>query len=113
MSEEKRFGDKVLSFSDPDGMRIELIGHANAGEAHAARSSDVPSEHAIRGFFGVTLWEESVESTAIVLQKMGFSKTLEEGNRTRFSAPGNARGRHRERPWRCKSPAFSAIFTPR
>src|SRR5271156_3130864 len=51
----KRFNEEVLTFPDPDGMRIEIVGHADAGAANPSRHADVPEEHAIRGFFGVTL----------------------------------------------------------
>jgi len=89
-----RFGDRVLSFSDADGMRLELIGHKELPGAHVPRNSDVPRQHAIRGFFGVTLCEAGLELTAEVLEKMGFHRAAEEGDRVRFSAPGNANGRH-------------------
>jgi len=90
----ERFGDAVLGFADPDGMRLELIAHADVGQARAARNSDVPLERAIRGFFSVTLCQAGFEMTAEVLEKMGFRKAGEEGDRYRFSAGGNALGRH-------------------
>jgi glyoxalase family protein len=89
-----RFGDSVLSLSDPDGMRLELIAHETSLEAHLPRNSDLSAEHAIRGFFGVTLYQAGLELTAEVLGKMGFDRAAEEGNRSRFSAPGDALGRH-------------------
>jgi glyoxalase family protein len=90
----KRFSEEVLSFADPDGMRIELAGHADAGEANASRFSSVPKEHAIRGFFGVTLAQQGYQNTADTLTVMGFKKTGEEGDRFRFSAEGSASGNH-------------------
>ena len=54
---EKRFEEELLSFADPDGMRIEIVGCADYGEVNAPRFATVPPEHAIRGFFGVTLSE--------------------------------------------------------
>ena len=90
----KRFDEEVLGFADPDGMRLEIVGHADAGEALASRFADVPEEHAVRGFFGVTLSEKKLESTARVLNTMGFEKVAEDGNRVRFSAPGAALGNH-------------------
>ncbi len=90
----KRFDEEVLSFADPDGMRLEIAGHQDAGEARAARTSDVPAEHAIRGFFGVTLIERKYERTAAVLNTMGFQKIGEHENRFRFAALGSALGNH-------------------
>ena len=54
----------------------------------------MPPEHAIRGFFGVTLYEQRVEETATILNVMGFHKVAEEGNRQRFAAEGTALGNH-------------------
>jgi glyoxalase family protein len=90
----KRFEEEVLTFPDPDGMKIEIVGHADAAPANPSRFSDVPAEHAIRGFFGVTLLEHSLESTAKILNVMGFHKVAEEGNRIRFAAEGDALGNH-------------------
>jgi len=90
----KRFNEEVLTFPDPDGMRIEIVGHADAGAANPSRHADVPEEHAIRGFFGVTLLEHESESTTTILAVMGFHKIAEEGNRLRFAAEGSALGNH-------------------
>jgi glyoxalase family protein len=90
----KRFDEQVLTLSDPDGMQIEIVGHADAGEAKAPRFSSVPPEHSIRGFFGVTLFERDAETTASILNVMGFHQLASEGNRLRFSAKGNALGNH-------------------
>lgn len=89
---DPRFGDPVLLFADADGMRIELIGNATVPATHAPRTADIPPEHSIRGFFGVTLCEAGFEGTASVLKTMGLTQTAEDGNRYRFSAPGNAWG---------------------
>ncbi len=89
-----RFGSRVLRFSDPDGMRLEIVGVHDGGMTTAPRTSDVPAEHAIRGFDGVTLTERSAERTASVLDAMGLRKTGEDGNRIRFSAAGAGPGNH-------------------
>ena len=90
----KRFEEEVLTFADPDGMKIEIVGHADAGEARAPRFAAVPAEHAIRGFFGVTLLEQSPEATTTILNMMGFHKIAEEGKRQRFATEGSALGNH-------------------
>jgi glyoxalase family protein len=89
-----RFGEEVLSFADPDGMRLEIIGHADTVQAKAPRTSDVAAEHAVRGFFGVTLCEGGYERTVAVLATMGFRKIGQEDNRFRFAAEGSALGNH-------------------
>jgi glyoxalase family protein len=94
----QRFDDQVLTFPDPDCMKIELIAHAQTEAsptpANPSRFADVAPEHAIRGFFGVTLLARELSPTAAVLTLMGFSRTQESPSRIRFSAPGNALGRH-------------------
>ena len=90
----KRFEEEVLTLADPDGMKIEIVGHSNAGPVNAPRYASVPPEHAIRGFFGVTLAERDATQTAKILSVMGFENVASEGNRLRFSAPGTALGNH-------------------
>jgi glyoxalase family protein len=90
----RRFDEEVLTLADPDGMKIELVGHADVIAPKAPRFADVPAEHSIRGFFGVTLLEHSAERTTPTLNMMGFQQVAEEGNRLRFSAAGDALGNH-------------------
>jgi len=90
----KRFEEEVLTFSDPDGMKIEIVAHAGVGPGNESRFSAVPPEHAIRGFFGVTLSEQRKEETSAILIVMGFRLVGEVGNRLRFAAEGNALGNH-------------------
>jgi glyoxalase family protein len=88
----ERFGSPVLSLGDPDGMCIELVGSNNPSPIIAPRTSDIPAQHAIRGFHGVTLCETGFELTAKVLEKMGFSQAAQESNRIRFVSPATAPG---------------------
>jgi len=80
----ERFGEQVLSGADPDGLRFELV--ANDNDAREPwLGSDVPAEHAIRGFHSVSLSEERVEQTAALLTgTLGFRAEGNEGNRFRF-----------------------------
>ncbi|HEY0760090.1 MAG TPA: ring-cleaving dioxygenase [Acidisarcina sp.] len=91
---KRRFDEEVLTLADPDGMRIEIVGHKDAGAVNAPRFSDVPPEHAIRGFFGVTLLEARADETAAILNVMGFNEVASEDTRLRFSAGGDAPGNH-------------------
>ncbi len=91
----KRFDEDVLTLADPDGMKLEIVGHTDAGDVKLPRYADVPVEHAIRGFFGVTMLHRDAKATAETLGWMGFAKVAEEGNRIRFAAPnGAALGNH-------------------
>lgn len=88
----KRFGDTVLTFTDPDGMRLALVGTRDAGPAPG--TSSVEAEHALRGFHGVTLLLDDTQPTAAVLtQVLGFRQERTDGGTTRFVADA-APGRH-------------------
>jgi glyoxalase family protein len=81
---DRRFADSVLSFTDPDGMKLELIG-ARAAKAATTTGGPVPSEHAITGFYSITLSEEGHEKTARLLTEvMGYRQDGSEGNRYRY-----------------------------
>jgi len=78
-----RFGDQVLTFTDFDGMQLELVATDDPRAPWAAGA--VPTEHAIRGFHSVSLSESDQEVTAEVLTKtMGFTAAGVDGNRFRF-----------------------------
>ena len=87
------FNDAVLSFSDPDGLQLELVSTADANADHAWSRGPVPSDFAIRGFHHVTLAEEGYERTATLLtETMGFTPTQNSGNRFRYSASSSGAG---------------------
>jgi glyoxalase family protein len=89
----RRFDEQVLTFPDPDGMKIEIVAHADADAIRLPRFASVP-EHAIRGLFGVTLLEQSADETAEILNLIGFQKVGHEGGRVRYSAEGHVPGNH-------------------
>lgn len=81
----RRFGEPVLEFADPDGMRIELIGVAGLEAAPAWEGGPVPAEHAARGLHGVTIWENADDGHAATLERVfGFRPDGVEENRVRF-----------------------------
>jgi catechol 2,3-dioxygenase-like lactoylglutathione lyase family enzyme len=80
-----RFGEEVLSISDPDGMRVELIATATVDASKAYQNSSVPVESAIHGFHSATLSEEGYQRTATLLtDTMGFKLTGQENDRFRY-----------------------------
>jgi glyoxalase family protein len=87
VTESTRFGQQVLSFQDPDGMNIELVASAT-GEANPETTwatTEVPAEHAIRGFHSVTLSEVRIdEPSSVLVNYFGYRLTSQEGNRYRF-----------------------------
>lgn len=91
-SPRERFSEEVLTFLDPDGMKLELV--ARAGDDRAPwEGGPVPAEHAIRGFAGVTLTEWNPEVTARLLTgTMGFRPAGEAGDRFRFESGAGGPG---------------------
>jgi catechol 2,3-dioxygenase-like lactoylglutathione lyase family enzyme len=82
-----RFGEKVLAFSDPDGMRVELIAAAATDIGRAYEAGPVPLQFAIRGFHSATLSEADHGPTSTLLtETMGFKLVAQDGNRFRYSA---------------------------
>jgi glyoxalase family protein len=81
-----RFGDTVLTFYDPDDLKLELIATDNLGDFEPWHDGPVPADRAIRGFHSVTLTERELERTAAVLNTMGITQMGQEGNRVRFTA---------------------------
>jgi glyoxalase family protein len=85
-SEEDRFGERVLSFPDPDGLTVELVGTTRRDPRTPWERGGVPTDHAIRGFHGVTISEEGYETSAELLTKtMGFARVSDAVNRFRYS----------------------------
>lgn len=88
-----RFGDKVITLFDPDGLRLELIATAEVDAREPAPSDDVPREHAIRGFHSSTIGLISADETARVLTAtMGYRETATEGHRARYTVGAGGPG---------------------
>ena len=82
-----RFDDKVIAFSDPDGMRVELIATSLVNDARAYTEGPVPLQFAIRGFHSATLLEANGAPTSKLLtDTMGFKLVAKDGNRSRYAA---------------------------
>jgi len=83
----KRFGDIVLSFEDPDGQGLELLGSKAVEERTGWNHGPVPKDHAIKGFHSVTLLEEVLERTeSLLMDTLNFRQVGEEEDRFRYEA---------------------------
>ncbi|MEL6674629.1 MAG: ring-cleaving dioxygenase [Bacteroidota bacterium] len=84
---QERWGEAVVYFEDWDGLGLELV--ANDRDERAPFSyGQIPLEHAIRGFFGVELWENTYEHTeALMANHLEYNFIQEAGPRRRY-APG-------------------------
>ena len=86
---ETRFGEAMLGFSDPDGMRLELVSTADDDRTGWTEGL-VPAEHAIKGVHAVTLPERSTEQTAALLtETLGFRAIAADGTGTRYGLGDN------------------------
>ncbi len=89
----ERFGETVLSFRDPDGMALALTAADAPADEQSWSTGEIPEEHAIRGFAGVTLTLADAAPTAAVLTDvLGFSAEGQDGGTLRFRANGTALG---------------------
>jgi glyoxalase family protein len=86
---QRRFQETFISFSDHDGLRLELVADAAAGSFPGWGGGSVPAGHAIRGIHGVTLWATRPEETAALLtRRLGYRALGEEQGIHRFIKDG-------------------------
>jgi glyoxalase family protein len=89
----KRFGETVLPFKDPDGMRLVLAGVSDIEGEAAWSGGGIPAEAAIRGFHGVSLLLAEADATGAILSGvLGFKEIGREGSFVRFKAEGTPLG---------------------
>lgn len=80
-----RFGRSVLTFRDPDGMRLALVGVPGAQDEPAWAVDGIDPAHAIRGFESVTLDVARAAATGRVLTDVfGFREAGRDGGRLRY-----------------------------
>ena len=81
----ERFGEPFLAFEDPDGLSLELIAHAEANHHRPWDDGPVGAEHAVRGTHSVTLWEDEVAATGLLLRRrFGYRRFGEENGVHRY-----------------------------
>lgn len=89
---DQRFGETVLSFTDPDGLKLELVGSSKMNVSQSP-GGPVPHEHRLASFHSVTLSEEGYEKTAHLLTEvMGYRLDGNDGNRFRYRIGHDVRG---------------------
>ena len=83
---ESRLSDQVLTFFDPDGLRLELVATAERDVRTPAPSSAIPTDKAIRGFHSSTLGLVNATATiALLVGTMGYREVAKAGPRTRYT----------------------------
>lgn len=86
---QQRFGGEVfISLKDVHGLGLELVFNDD-DKRPGFTYGQIPLEHAVKGFHGVTLSEDGYERTAaILMEAMDHQNISQEGNRFRYSASG-------------------------
>jgi glyoxalase family protein len=89
----RRFDEQVLSFKDPDGLLLELVASPRSRDIPPWAEGPVPSEYALRGLHGATIWEDGDTGSADFLTRtMGFQPVGEEGTIQRLQSDDLGRG---------------------
>lgn len=74
----ERFGEKFLSFQDPDGLKISLIEAKNNDDREGWKTDDINAAVAIKGFHTVTLTLNEIEATAAILTEVFGYKLIDQ-----------------------------------
>ncbi len=89
----RRDGDDVLTFTDPDGLALELVERQDLGDWQPWDRGPVPAAQAIHGIDSVTLAEADPASTAAYLTSgLGFQAAGAAGDRSTFIAGSGGAG---------------------
>jgi glyoxalase family protein len=81
----ERFGEPYLSFTDPDGLQLDLIVPATTDNRKGWETTEVKSSSATKGFHSITLTVRNMAPTARILTEIfGYQLMQQEGNRYRF-----------------------------
>ncbi len=101
------FGEQLLPFEDPDGLKINLVVPLGANNRKPWETAEVTAANATRGFHNIVLTLNNIKPTADILTSVfGYTFLAQDGNRYRYitdatetagivdllEAPGLARG---------------------
>ncbi|TWF35318.1 glyoxalase family protein [Chitinophaga polysaccharea] len=82
---KEHFGEPYLSFTDPDGLNINLVVPKTPDTRAPWQTNEVKADIATRGFHSTTLSLKEIDATASVLTDIfGYRLLAQEGNRYRF-----------------------------
>jgi glyoxalase family protein len=89
-----RFGEQLLTFADPHGLRLALVETADPRDFTPWTKSAVPEAYQVRGLHGVRLLERNAAPTIdFLVSTLGFEEVGEEGGWRRLALPGGRSGR--------------------
>jgi len=82
----EKFGEKHLTFLDPDGLKLELIESKTEDRRKAWETDEVKEDVATRGFHNITLTLNNIKATAGVLTEIfGYKLIDQDVNRYRYA----------------------------
>ena len=91
--EGPRFGEEVIGFDDPSGLRFEIVG-TRRDQRPPWTGGGIGAEGAIRGLHSVTLTIRELEPTLrLMTGLLGYRQTDEAGGRVRLTVNGDLPGR--------------------
>ncbi|MEO6176926.1 MAG: ring-cleaving dioxygenase [Flavobacterium circumlabens] len=82
----EKFGEKYLTFLDPDGLKLELIESKTDDNRKPWETDEVKADVATKGFHNITLTLNSIKATAAILTDIfGYKLIDQEVNRYRYA----------------------------
>ncbi|MFC4163168.1 ring-cleaving dioxygenase [Epilithonimonas zeae] len=80
------FGEKLISFKDPDGLQLQFIESSRRDDRKVWTTDDIKDENALKGFHNITLTLKKADPTIKVLTDIfGYNLQKEEDERYRFA----------------------------
>lgn len=80
------FGEKLISFKDPDGLQLQFIESSTPDDRKVWTTDDIKDENGLKGFHNVTLTLKKAGPTIKVLTDiLGYDLQKQEGERYRFA----------------------------
>ncbi|MBF4485080.1 ring-cleaving dioxygenase [Flavobacterium sp. CSZ] len=82
----EKFGEKYLTFLDPDGLKLELIESKTADNRKPWETDEVKEDVATKGFHNITLTLNNIKATAAILTEIfGYKLIDQDVNRYRYA----------------------------
>lgn len=95
LAEQRRFGERTLTFLDPHGLELALVETADERLFAPWDESPVPAPKQVRGLHAARLWERDLSKTeAFLTSLLGFKKVAEEDGWHRYAAAGGGSGKY-------------------
>lgn len=86
VEEGELFGEKMISFKDPDGLQLQFIESSNDDNRKVWTTDDIKDENALKGFHNVTLTLRKAEPTIKVLTDiLGYDLQKQEADGYRLA----------------------------